>query len=175
MTFRRDDWETARQARAVGVQRAAAIAADLAAIPGWLQVGDPGRLADPGVRAEAERAIALRADLDAVHRGVAALDAELDALDGTRTDTFFLFREWSRWLPTVPDGPTLLDQLTPDPRRMFLGPSPAMTPETAQLIVDVITANGGEVGDGDTFVRDANLADEDVFDLDHTARIRLDR
>ena len=106
--------------------------------------------------------------------GSAALDAELDALDGRRTESAFLFPEWSAWLASVPDAPTLLDELAPDPRRPFLGATPAMTPETAQRIVDVIAANGGRVGDGDTFVHAAGLSDDDVFDLDHTARTRLD-
>ena len=49
-----------------------------------------------------------------------------------------------------------------------------MTADTAQRIVETIAANGGRVGDGDTFVHNAALADDDVFDLDHTALIRLD-
>src|SRR5205085_6449056 len=57
---------------------------------------------------------------------------------------------------------------------LFLGDEPRMTEATAQRIVDTIAANGGRVGDGDTFVHNAALADDDVFDLDHTALIRLD-
>ncbi|HEY8718644.1 hypothetical protein [Pengzhenrongella sp.] len=174
MTARRDERETARRARAVGLQRAAKAAADLAAIPGWLLVGDPGRLDDAGLRAQAESAVALRAGLDEIHRGVAALDAELDALDGKRKESIFLFLEWSSWLESLADAQSLLDQLSPDPRRLFAGPVPAMTLATAQRILDVIAANGGHVGDGQTFVQNAALADDDVFDLDQTARLRLD-
>jgi hypothetical protein len=174
VTARRDDWQTARRARATALQRAAAAASELAAIPGWLSVGDPARLDDAGQRAAAEQAVALRAELDTIHRGVAALDAELDALDGERTADAFLFPEWSAWLASAPDAATLLHQLAPDPRRQFLGATPAMTPQTAQQIVGVIAANGGRVGDGQTFVQAAGLSDDDVFDLDHTARTRLD-
>ena len=110
----------------------------------------------------------------ATHRGLSALDAELDALDGTRAASAFRFVEWSKWLAGVPDATTLLAQLVPDPRRMFLGADSAMTHATAQRIVDTVAANGGRVGDGDTFVADAALADDDVFDLDHTAMVRLD-
>lgn len=174
MTARRDERETARIARAVALQQAAMAAAELAAIPGWLLVGDPPRLDDPALRAQAENAVGLRTRLDELHRSVAALDAELDALDGARKENIFLFLEWSRWLESLPDAQSVLDQLSPDPRRRFLAAAPAMTLETAQRMLDVIAANGGRVGDGQTFVEDAALADEDVFDLDQTARLRLD-
>lgn len=49
-----------------------------------------------------------------------------------------------------------------------------MTTATAQRIVDTVAANGGVVGDGQVFVTTAALADDDVFDLDHTAMVRLD-
>ncbi len=174
MTARRDERRTARTARGLAVQRATVLGSQLAAIPGWLGVGDPARLVDPAQRAAAEQAVALMIELDALHRGVGLLDAELDALDGRRTESAFLFPEWSAWLASVPDATTLLDELAPDPRRPFVGATPAMTPETAQRIVDVVAANGGRVGDGDTFVHAAGLSDDDVFDLDHTARTRLD-
>ena len=47
VTARRDEVQTARDARRAGQVQAAQIAADLTALPGWLLVGDPGRLADP--------------------------------------------------------------------------------------------------------------------------------
>ena len=174
MTARRDEVQTARSARQTGQRRAAQLAAELAAIPGWLQVGDPVRLTDPVDRAAAQQAAGLVADLVATHRGVAALDAELDALDGTRPASAFRFVEWSNWLASVADAPSLLAQLVPDPRRQFLGVEPMMTRATAQRIVDTVAANGGHVGDGQLFVTDAALADDDVFDLEHTAMVRLD-
>ena len=174
MTARRDERRTARTARAVGLARVATLAAELAAIPGWLAVGDPARLADPGQQAAAQQVLVLQGQLDQTHRAVAALDAELDLLDGPRTENAFLFQEWSAWLESLTDPATLLDQLTPDPRRLFLGASPAMTLATAQRMLDVITAAGGRVGDGQIFVDTAALSDDDVFDLDHTARTRLD-
>ncbi|MEO7784358.1 MAG: hypothetical protein ABIR97_07290 [Terracoccus sp.] len=174
MTARRDERQTARTARAVALQRIAAAGAELAAIPGWLLVGQPARLVDPAQRTAAERALALEDQLDLLHRGVRLLDAELDALDGQPTANAFLFQEWSAWLAAVPDASTLLDQLTPDPRRQFLAATPEMTMATAQQIVDVVAANGGRVGDGQTFVDAAGLSDDDVFDLDHTASTRLD-
>ena len=70
-------------------------------------------------------------------RRIAALDAELDALDGPRRDDILLFLEWSSWLAAVPDATTLLAELVPDPRRRFLAAEPAMTAATAQRIVDV--------------------------------------
>ena len=174
MTHRRDEVATARTARNVGLRRAADITAQLAAIPGWLHVGDPVRLADPADLSAAQQAAALREQLAATYRGIAALDAELDALDGARPEAIFQFLEWSRWLAAVPDATTLISQLIPDPRRMFLGTPPAMGLDTAQRIVDAVAGNGGQVGDGDTFVSAAALADDDVFDLNHTAMIRLD-
>jgi len=175
VTARRDERQTARDARTVGLQQAAKVAAELAAIPGWLPVGDPARLDDADLRAAAEHAVGLRARLDEIHRGVAALDAELDALDGERTANAFLFREWSTWLESLGgDAQGVLDQLSPDPRRLFLGAVPTMTLETARRMLDVIAAHGGHVGDGQTFVDNAALGDDDVFDLDHTARTRLD-
>jgi hypothetical protein len=174
VTARRDEVQTARDARQTGLRRAAQLAADLAAIPGWVQVGDPVRLTDPADQAAARQAAGLVADLVATHRGVAALDAELDALDGTRPAPALRFVEWSNWLAGVPDATTLLAQLIPDPRRQFLGAEPAMTQATAQRIVDTVAANGGHVGDGQLFVTDAALADDDVFDLEHTAMVRLD-
>lgn len=174
MTARRDLIQTARTARQAGLRRTTEIAAELAAIPGWLLVGDPSRLTDPEHRAMAEHATALSADLDAAHRGVLALDAELDALDSPLPENIYLFLEWSNWLATVPDSGTLLAQLHPDPRRLFLGAEPRMTAATAQRIVETVAANGGQVGGGSAFVDAARLSDDDVFDLDHTARIRLD-
>ncbi len=174
MTARRDEVQTARDARRAGQVQAAQIAADLTALPGWLLVGDPGRLADPAQKTSAEQGAELLAELDQAHRGILALDAELDGLDGARPRPIDLFLEWTSWLEGVPDAATLLSQLVPDPRRLFLGAEPRMTEATAQRIVDTIAANGGHVGDGDTFVHNAGLADDDVFDLDHTARVRLD-
>ena len=174
MTARRDEVATARSARQIGLGRATQLAADLSAIPGWLQVGDPVRLSDPADQAAAQQAAGLVADLVATHRGVAALDAELDGLDGTRPASAFRFVEWSNWLAGLPDATTLLAQLVPDPRRLFLGAEPAMTRATAQRIVDTVAANGGHVGDGQVFVTNAALADDDVFDLEYTALVRLD-
>ena len=87
MTFIRDDRDTARAARSAGVQQAAVVAAELAAIPGWLLAGDPGRLDDPALRDAALKAADLRTRLNDIHHGIAALDAELDALDGPRTES----------------------------------------------------------------------------------------
>ena len=174
MTGRRDEVQTARNARLRGRQRLTSLTAELAAIPGWLRVGDPTRHADPADRALADTAAALAAELLETHRGLIALDAELDALDGTRPASAFRFVEWSKWLATVPDAATLLTQLVPDPRRLFLGAEPRMTTATAQRIVDVVAANGGRVGDGQIFVTAAALADDDVFDLEHTGMVRLD-
>jgi len=174
VTARRDEVQTARNARQSGLRLAAQLAADLAAIPAWLRVGDPVRLTDPADQAAAQQAAGLVADLVATHRGVAALDAELDGLDGTRPASAFRFVEWSNWLAGVPDATTLLAQLVPDPRRQFLGAEPTMILATAQRIVDTVAANGGHVGDGQLFVTDAALADDDVFDLEHTAMVRLD-
>lgn len=174
MTGRRDEVQTARNARQAGLRLAAQLAADLAAIPGWLHVGDPVRLTDPADHAAAQQAADLVAELVAAHRCVTALDAELDGLDGVRAASAFRFVEWSNWLAGVPDAATLLAQLVPDPRRRFLGAEPAMTTATAQRIVDTVAANGGVVGDGQVFVTTAALADDDVFDLEHTAMVRLD-
>ena len=154
--------------------QAATTANELAAIPGWLLVGEPARLVDAAQRTAARRSIALRARLDDIHRGIAALDAELDALDGPETPNIRLFLEWSRWLESAADAATVLAELVPDPRRQFLAAEPAMSAETAQRMLDVIAANGGRVGDGQAFVDAAGLTDDDVFDLDHTARVRLD-
>ena len=98
-------------------------AAELAAIPGWLLRRRPGPAGRPGAaRPGRERGRAAGRGSTSIHRGVVALDAELDALDGARkTESIFLFLEWSRWLESVPDAATLLDQLSPDPRRRFLG------------------------------------------------------
>lgn len=174
MTFIRDDRDTARAARSAGVQQAAVVAAELAAIPGWLLAGDPGRLDDPALRDAALKAADLRTRLNDIHHGIAALDAELDALDGPRTESIYLFLEWSRWLEALPDADSVLDELVPDPRRRFLGSPPAMSPETAHRMLDAVAGNNGEVGDGDTFVAAAGLVDDDVWDLNHTARTRLD-
>ncbi|RYV49807.1 hypothetical protein, partial [Pengzhenrongella frigida] len=174
MTVRRDERQTVRDARTAGLARAAAVAAELADLPGWLLVGDPDRLTDPELRAQAQRGADLRAELDEIHRGVAALDAELDALDGDRTRDIFLFLEWCRWLESLADPQDVLDQLTPDPRRLFRGTPPRMALATARRMLDVIVANGGLVGDGQRFVDAAKLADDDVFDLNQTARVRLD-
>lgn len=174
MTARRDEVQTARRAREVGRQRIAQLAVELADFPGWLCIGDPGRLTDPADRAMADQAAATTAALADAHAGVVALDAELDALDGTRPDPAFGFLEWSRWLAGVPDAATLLSELVPDPRRLFLGVEPRLTLATAQRIVATVAANGGRVGDGQVFVTTAALADDDVFDLDHTGGTRLD-
>jgi len=95
VTGRRDEVQTARNARQAGLRLAAQLAADLAAIPGWLHVGDPVRLTDPADHAAAQQAADLVADLVAAHRGVTALDAELDGLDGVRAASAFRFVEWS--------------------------------------------------------------------------------
>ena len=174
MTAFRDEVATARQARATGSARAAQLADQLAALPGWLLVGDALRLADPADQAVAEQGAALRADLAEAHRTLLALDAELDALDGARPESIRLFLAWSAWLAEVGDAATLLAQLVPDPRRLFLAAQPRLTAETAQRIVDAVAANGGQVGDGDAFIAAAALSDDDVFDLDSTARARLD-
>jgi hypothetical protein len=173
VTARRDEVQTARDARREGQAQAAQIAADLSALPGWLLVGDPGRL-DPAEKTTADHGAELLAQLGDTHNGLLALDEELDALDGARPRSIDLFLEWTSWLEQVPDAATLLAELVPDPRRLFLGAEPRMTEATAQRIVDTIAANGGRVGDGDTFVHNAALAEDDVFDLDHTALLRLD-
>ena len=174
VTARRDEVQTARDARRAGQVLAAQIAAELSSLPGWLLVGDSARLVDPAQQSTAEHGAELLARFGDTQRGLLALDEELDALDGARPDSIHLFLEWSRWLGQVPDAATLLAELVPDPRRLFLGAEPRMTQATAQRIVDTVAANGGRVGDGDTFVHGAGLADDDVFDLYHTALTRLD-
>ena len=174
MTAYRDERDTARNARRLAVARLAAIEAELATIPGWLLVGDPDRLVDDTQRNLATHGAALGADLDEIHRGIAALDAELDILDASTPSQIRRFLEWSRWLEALNDAEQLLEELVPDPRRRFLAATPAMTPDTAQRIIDAISANGGKVGSGDPFVAAAALTDDDVFDLEHTAVRNLD-
>lgn len=174
MTARRDEVQTARLARRQGLAQVARLGSRLAATPGWLLVGAPTRFLDPNDRAAAQLGADLRVSVHRAHRGLLALDAELDALDGARPAGIRVFLEWSAWLAGVGDAATLLDQLVPDPRRLFLGATPAMTASTAQRIVDAVAAAGGRVGDGDAFVQAAALSDDDVFDLDATARARLD-
>jgi len=174
VTARRDEVQTARDARRAGQTRAAQIAGELSSLPGWLLIGDSNRLADPAQKTTAQHGAELLAQLGDTHHGLLALDEELDALDGARPQSIYLFLEWTRWLEQVPDAATLLAELVPDPRRLFLGAEPRMTEATAQRIVETVAANGGHVGDGDTFVRNARLADDDVFDLNHTALTRLD-
>ena len=74
----------------------------------------------------------------------------------------------------VPDARRCWTSSFPIPAACSSAPSPRMTEATAQRIVDTITSNGGRVGSGDTFVHGAGLADDDVFDLYHTALTRLD-
>lgn len=174
MTARRDEVQTARDARRAGQTQAAQIAGELSSLPGWLLVGSSNRLADPAQKTTAQHGAELLAQLGDTYHGLLALDEELDALDGARPQSIHLFLEWTRWLEQVPDAATLLAELVPDPRRLFLGAEPRMTEATAQRIVETVAANGGHVGDGDTFVRNAGLADDDVFDLYHTALTRLD-
>lgn len=174
MTRRRDLIEESRQALAAGHERAAQLAGDLAAIPGWLAVGDPARHADAGDRQLAQQAQQLRAELADVHHGLDRLYAELDALDGDRADDVHRFVEWSDWLAEVATAEQLLAELSPDPRRLFLAAEPRMSAATAQRIVQTVAANGGHVGDGQTFVTTAALSDDDVFDLEYTAWERLD-
>ena len=85
----------------------------------------------------------LRARLDDIHRGIAALDAELDVLDGPETPNIRLFLEWSRWLESTADAATVLAELLPDPRRRFLAAEPAMSAETAQRMLDVSPPTAG--------------------------------
>ena len=75
-------------------------------MPGWLLVGDPGRLSDPAQKTSAEHGAELLVGLGDTHRGILALDAELDGLDGARPRPIDLFLEWTKWLEGVPDAAT---------------------------------------------------------------------
>ena len=140
--------------------------------------------AEEALRAGRHRALLLAldgapaAERAAVRRGLDRLEAELDGLAGRRPTSIFLFRRWSAWvegLAAEGAGPDrLLAQLRPDPRRLFLGAAPRMSPVTAQQILDAVADNGGRVGDADAFIDAAGLADDDVFDLARTALEQLD-
>jgi hypothetical protein len=174
MTAFRDRRVTAGQALAAARSRTAELNATLAGIPSWLQVGDSSRLTDPADRAAATEAAATRAALERAAHAAAELEAELDGIDAPRPPDIQLFLRWSAWLEGLASGAQLLAELQPDPRRLFLGAEPQMSPQTAARIIQTIAQRGGRVGDGQTFVAQAGLSDDDVFDLDHTASRQLD-
>jgi hypothetical protein len=174
MVAYRNPRATAERAIAIGRARVAAAHAELAGMPGWLQVGDPARLPDPADALAATRAAELRDAIARDEQALAQLDAALDAIDGPRPPSIRLFLRWSQWLEGLPDAAHLLAELHPDPRRLFLGAEPAMTAATADRIIATVAARGGRVGDGQSFVQQAGLTDDDVFDLDETAANLLD-
>ena len=152
-------------------EQAATAAAELAAIPGWLLVGDPARLDDPALRAQAENAVGLRTRLDRAppqrgrprrRAGRARRCAQGEHLP----------------VPGVVEvarvGPGCSKRAGP------AGPRPAPAVPRSGARDDPRDRPAHARRDrrerrsrrrtARRFVEDAALADEDVFDLDQTAR-----
>ena len=169
MSAVKDATRSARDA----VANAAAVVADLerqlAAIAGWLRVGDPGRHADSADRLAATEAVALAARLDRARMARLVLADRVEELLGTPPSSIFAFVTYTQWLKSLPpDGvDALLDRLVASPERL-LTPSPTMSRIKAQAILDVIAGNGGRVGDGEVFRQKVPLDNADLADLTAT-------
>jgi hypothetical protein len=159
----------ARRDLAAAHQRLARLEADLAAVPGWLRVGDPARHADPGDRAAAERAASLAARIDDARRAVALFAARLERLLGDPPSSIFGWVAMTAWLESLPaDRPErLLEGLATSPERLLAGAGP-MPRGRAAAILAYIAGNGGRVGDGEAFRHGVPLDAADLADLQAT-------
>ena len=152
------------------VAKATAVVADLerqlAAVPGWLRVGDPNRHAAAADRLAAAEAAELAARVDRARRARCALADRLEEVLGTPPPGIFAFVAFSAWLESLPpDGAdALLDRLVASPERLLTA-SPTMPKSKAQAILDYVAGNGGRVGDGEAFRQGVPLDAADLADL----------
>ncbi len=153
--------------------RVARLEGQLAAIPGWLRVGDPGRHGEPADHAAAVGAVALGAWLDRARRAAGQLRDRLEQTVGMPPSSTWSFLAYSDWLAALPadDPQRLLDELVTSPERL-LTEAGAMSAAKAQAILDYVAGNGGRVGDGQVFRVGVPLDDVDLADLDATG-VRL--
>ena len=147
----------------------ATLEANLAAVPGWLRVGDPGRHADPTDAALAHQATDLTARIGRVHEALLQFEDRVEKAIGQPPPDIWAFMDFSQWLSGLPaDNPQrLLDELVTSPERLVADP-PAMPLHTAQAILDYVAGNGGEVGDGEAFRHGVPLDETDLADLTAT-------
>ncbi len=169
MSVVNDSTRSARDA----VAKAASVIADLerqlAAVPGWLRVGPPDRHGDPADRMLAEHALDLAARLDRARTARAAFADRIEDTLGLPPSSIFAFVASTHWLESLPpDGvDALLDRLVASPERL-LTPSPTMSRDKAQAMLNFIAGNGGRVGDGEVFRQSVPLDDADLADLNAT-------
>ena len=162
-----DATQVARDAVAAADATIAGLAAQLAAVPGWLRVGDPLRHADPGDRGAAEAAVTLAGRLA---RARTARDRLADGVEqalGGAPDQIFAWVTMRAWLEGLADADALLGGLAASPERLLTAEA-AMPRATAEAILGYIAANGGHVGDGEAFRQGVPLDAADLADLVET-------
>lgn len=152
------------------VSKAGALVRDLetqlAAVPGWLRVGDPVRHADPADRLAANEAAEILSHLERARWAKLMLAERVEQALGTPPDNIFAYVAYSQWLESLPpDGAdALLERIVTSPERLLAGVA-KMSPEKAQAILDYIAGNSGRVGGGDAFVAGVPLDEADRADL----------
>lgn len=141
----------------------------LAAIPGWLRVGDPTRHVDPSDAADAQEAAGLAERVERVRRALVQLNDRLEQHIGRPPSAIWAFLAFSEWLTGLPtaDPQRLLNELVTSPERLLEDP-PAMSLDKAQAILDYLAAHGGRVGDGEAFRQGVPLDASDLADLTAT-------
>ena len=169
MSVVNDATRRARDAVGAAEQLVRQLEADLAAVPGWLRVGDPTRHADPADAADAASAVLLNDRLDRARRALAQLRDRVEQVLGDPPSGIFAFVAYSEWLAGLPpaDPQRLLDELVTSPERLLTGPG-VMAPEKAQAILDHASSHGGRVGDGEAFRTGVPLDAADLADLEAT-------
>ena len=169
MSVVNDATRRARDAVGAAEQLVRQLEADLAAVPGWLRVGDPTRHADPADAADAASAVLLNDRLDRARRALAQLRDRVEQVLGDPPSGIFAFVAYSEWLAGLPpaDPQRLLDELVTSPERLLTGPG-VMAPEKAQAILDHVSSHGGRVGDGEAFRTGVPLDAADLADLEAT-------
>lgn len=141
----------------------------LAAIPGWMRVGDPTRHADPSDAADAQEAADLVERIERVRRALVQLEDRVEQVIGRPPSSIWAFLAFSDWLAGLPsdDPQRLLDELVTSPERL-LTEAPAMSLDKAQAILDYVAGHGGQVGDGEAFRQGVPLDAADLADLTAT-------
>lgn len=132
---------------------------------------------DPRLQQAIDRLAQTRREAQRHRAAIRALEADLDELTrfadlpAERTRLELAVRTW---INGVRDAAELLAQLSPDPRRAYVGKTPAMAVDTARAIVALRDTQGGDIGPIATLPIAVPLADEDTWDLERTGRFRLD-
>src|SRR5262249_3953517 len=132
---------------------------------------------DPRLQQTMDRLTRLRREAQRHRAAIGALEADLDELTrftdsaAERTRLQLVVRTW---INGVPDAAALLAALAPDPRRAYVSQTPAMSLDTAHAVLGHRDAQGGDVGPLAALPLAVPLAEEDVWDLERTGRLRLD-